>query len=121
MHNQGHNGANGQGGQEGEALAVQRLRRTALGLVGVFLVLCLSSSFHPLPLSTPSPSPSLVCTANTRTDTYASYFTTRAPDALLPPLQYVLGALADPDAGICLAVRFCLRFLSFVLSSCRGG
>ncbi|KAJ7867851.1 hypothetical protein B0H13DRAFT_2559570 [Mycena leptocephala] len=32
-------------------------------------------------------------------DTYAGYFTTRAPDALLPLLQYVLGALADADGG----------------------
>ncbi|KAJ7653619.1 hypothetical protein DFH06DRAFT_1474761 [Mycena polygramma] len=68
-------GAGGQGGK-GEALAVARLRRTALGLV----------------------------------DTYAAYFTTRSPDALLAPLQYVLGALADPDPGICLQVRF--RFSS---------
>ncbi|KAJ7915368.1 hypothetical protein B0H13DRAFT_2324463 [Mycena leptocephala] len=44
-------------------------------------------------------------------DTYASYFTTRAPDALLPPLQYVLGALADPDPGICLAAALALRSL----------
>ncbi|KAJ7820857.1 hypothetical protein B0H13DRAFT_2291922 [Mycena leptocephala] len=44
-------------------------------------------------------------------DTYASYFTTRTPDALLPPLQYVLGALADPDPGICLAAALALRSL----------
>jgi hypothetical protein len=41
----------------------------------------------------------------TLADTYAGYFITRALDAPLPPLQYVLGALADLDAGICLAVR----------------
>ncbi|KAJ7915365.1 hypothetical protein B0H13DRAFT_2324461 [Mycena leptocephala] len=38
-------------------------------------------------------------------DTYAGYFTTRAPDALLPLLQYMFGALVDPDAGICLAIE----------------
>ncbi|KAJ7661997.1 hypothetical protein DFH06DRAFT_363441 [Mycena polygramma] len=69
-------GAGGQGGK-GEALAVARLRRTALGLV----------------------------------DTYAAYFTTRSPDALLAPLQYVLGALADPDPGICLQAALALRSL----------
>ncbi|KAJ7859431.1 hypothetical protein B0H13DRAFT_1128723 [Mycena leptocephala] len=66
----------GQGG-EGEALVVQRLRRTALGLA----------------------------------DTYASYFTARLPDALLPLLQYVLGALVDPGPGICLAAALALRSL----------
>jgi hypothetical protein len=80
-------GIQGQGqGGEGEALAVQRLRRTALGLVGAF--------FLPPPLP--------VHATNTplrRTDTCAGYFTTRAPDALLPLLQYVLGALADADGG----------------------
>ncbi|KAJ6522588.1 hypothetical protein B0H19DRAFT_655372 [Mycena capillaripes] len=70
------NGAN-KGAGEGEALAVARLRRTALGLV----------------------------------DTYAAYFTTRTPDALLAPLQYVLGALADADAGICLQAALALRSL----------
>ncbi|KAJ6485347.1 hypothetical protein C8R47DRAFT_1321195 [Mycena vitilis] len=69
-------GAGGQGGK-GEALAVARLRRTALGLI----------------------------------DTYAAYFTTRSPDALLAPLQYVLGALADPDPGICLQAALALRSL----------
>ncbi|KAJ7696959.1 hypothetical protein B0H17DRAFT_383051 [Mycena rosella] len=38
-------------------------------------------------------------------ETYASYFTTRAADAVLPPLRYVLGALADADRGVCLQVR----------------
>ncbi|KAJ7913239.1 hypothetical protein B0H13DRAFT_2470623 [Mycena leptocephala] len=80
-------GGQGQGqGEEGEALAVQRLRRTALGLVGAF--------FLPPPLP--------VHATNTplrRTDTCAGYFTTRAPNALLPLLQYVLGALADADGG----------------------
>jgi hypothetical protein len=49
MHNQGHNGVNGQGGQEGEALAVQRLRRTALGLVGAFFLRLLFLFPPPLP------------------------------------------------------------------------
>ncbi|KAJ7725697.1 hypothetical protein B0H16DRAFT_1593986 [Mycena metata] len=62
---------------KGEAVAMMRIRRTALGLV----------------------------------DTYANYFTTRTPDALLPPLQYVLGALADPDPGICLQAALALRSL----------
>ncbi|KAJ7095461.1 armadillo-type protein [Mycena crocata] len=44
-------------------------------------------------------------------DTYASYFTTRPSDALLPPLQYVIGALADGDSGICLQAALALRSL----------
>ncbi|KAJ7017049.1 hypothetical protein C8F04DRAFT_1406335 [Mycena alexandri] len=73
----GNVGAGSNGQRKGEAVAVMRIRRTALGLV----------------------------------DTYANYFTTRAPDALLPPLQYVLGALADPDPGICLQAALALRSL----------
>ncbi|KAJ7789978.1 hypothetical protein B0H14DRAFT_3571590 [Mycena olivaceomarginata] len=39
-------------------------------------------------------------------DTYAAYFTTRAPETLLAPLRYVLGALGDADAGCAaLALR----------------
>ncbi|KAJ7321684.1 hypothetical protein DFH08DRAFT_941913 [Mycena albidolilacea] len=38
-------------------------------------------------------------------DTYAAYFTTRAPGALLAPLRYVLGALGDTNAGVCLQVE----------------
>jgi hypothetical protein len=74
--------------------AVQRLRRTTLGLVGAFSLL---PALH-----------AYVRLANTRTDTYAGYFTARALDAPLPLLQYVLGALVDPDAGICLEVRLFL-------------
>ncbi|KAJ7153236.1 hypothetical protein C8R46DRAFT_473041, partial [Mycena filopes] len=70
-------GVNGNGERKGEALAVMRIRRTALGLV----------------------------------DTYANYFTTRSAEALVPPLQYVLGALADPDPGICLQAALALRSL----------
>ncbi|KAJ7087128.1 hypothetical protein C8R44DRAFT_991404 [Mycena epipterygia] len=44
-------------------------------------------------------------------DTYAAYFTARAPDALLPPLRYVLGALADADRGVCLQAALALRSL----------
>jgi hypothetical protein len=51
----------------------------------------------------------------TLADTYVGYFTTRAPDALLPPLQYVLCALVDPDAGICLVVRLFLCLGCIVL------
>ncbi|KAJ7696961.1 hypothetical protein B0H17DRAFT_1177748 [Mycena rosella] len=40
-------------------------------------------------------------------ETYASYFTARAADAVLPPLRYVLGALADADRGVCLQWRWC--------------
>ncbi|KAJ7855598.1 hypothetical protein B0H14DRAFT_3865185 [Mycena olivaceomarginata] len=44
-------------------------------------------------------------------DTYAAYFTTRAPEALLAPLRYVLGALGDADAGVCLQAALALRSL----------
>ncbi|KAF7373942.1 hypothetical protein MSAN_00606600 [Mycena sanguinolenta] len=44
-------------------------------------------------------------------DTYAAYFTTRAPEALLAPLGYVLGALRDADRGICLQAALALRSL----------
>ncbi|KAJ6541009.1 hypothetical protein DFH09DRAFT_1394943 [Mycena vulgaris] len=44
-------------------------------------------------------------------ETYASYFTTRPADAVLPPLQYVLGALADPDRAVCLQAALALRSL----------
>ncbi|KAF7344000.1 hypothetical protein MVEN_01689300 [Mycena venus] len=43
--------------------------------------------------------------------TYSAYFTTRGPDAVLAPLQYVLGALQDQDAGICLQAALALRSL----------
>ncbi|KAJ6468925.1 hypothetical protein C8R45DRAFT_1218716 [Mycena sanguinolenta] len=44
-------------------------------------------------------------------ETYAAYFTTRAPEALLAPLGYVLGALRDADRGICLQAALALRSL----------
>ncbi|KAJ7321698.1 hypothetical protein DFH08DRAFT_383122 [Mycena albidolilacea] len=44
-------------------------------------------------------------------DTYAAYFTTRAPEALLAPLRYVLSALGDADAGVCLQAALALRSL----------
>ncbi|KAK7053926.1 armadillo-type protein [Favolaschia claudopus] len=42
-------------------------------------------------------------------ETYAAYFTTRSPDAVLSPLGYVLGALKDP--GVCLQAALALRSL----------
>ncbi|KAJ6522591.1 hypothetical protein B0H19DRAFT_1277282 [Mycena capillaripes] len=42
---------------------------------------------------------------------FGSGFTTRPPDALLAPLQYELGALADADTRICLQAALALRSL----------
>ncbi|KAF8156219.1 hypothetical protein K438DRAFT_2026380 [Mycena galopus ATCC 62051] len=50
-------------------------------------------------------------TALALVDTYAAYFTTRPPDALLTPLAYVLGALRDPDRRICFQAAVALRSL----------
>ncbi|KAJ7432478.1 hypothetical protein B0H11DRAFT_808219 [Mycena galericulata] len=44
-------------------------------------------------------------------DTYSAYFTTQPPEALGAPLRYVLGALADPEPGVCLQGALALRSL----------